>query len=242
LNNKNKKEPITIALIAARMNSKGVKNKNLLKFRGEEITKTAVNLAMTIKRINRIVLSSDSNIILELIKKNKKLIKIKRKKKLAQDQTPMLPVIKNAINYFEKKIKKVYVSKVVIFDPTAPLRNKQDIENALNLFDKKKPDLLVSVHKANHNPYFSILEKNKNNYQLSKLPKKNPGSRQTVPEVFEINTIAWIYSRKAIFVENRRIPKKTQIFLTPNERSIDIDNKDDIEKIKNYMKKNVNKR
>ena len=53
MNNKNKKEPITIALIAARMNSKGVKNKNLLKFRGEEITKTAVNLAMTIKRINR---------------------------------------------------------------------------------------------------------------------------------------------------------------------------------------------
>ena len=33
-----------------------------------------------------------------------------------------------------------------------------------------------------------------------------------------------------------------QIFLTPNERSIDIDNKDDIEKIKNYMKKNVNKK
>ena len=171
-----------------------------------------------------------------MAKKNKKLIKLKRSKNLSKDATPMLPVIKNAINYFEK-ISNSKVSKLVIFDPTSPLRSMKDIIAAIKNFNKNKPDLLLSAHESTHNPYFSMVEKKGKYYKLSKNSISDPGSRQKAPKVYEINTIVWIYSRKAIFSEKKRIPKKTLIFKTPVDRSIDIDTKDDINRIYFYLNK-----
>ena len=130
-----------------------------------------------------------------------------------------------------------FISNLVIFDPTSPLRSEEDIKNAIKIFEKKKPDLLLSAHEAQHNPYFSMVEKKEKYFQLCKNPEKNPGTRQQVPRVYEINTIVWIYSRKAIFSGNKRIPKRTLIFKTPINRSIDIDTKDDINRIYFYLYK-----
>jgi len=92
----------TLGLVAARKNSIGVKNKNLIKIKNQEITKTAIKLALNCSVIDHVILSTDSIKILNLIKKNKKLIRLKRRKNLAKNNTPMLPVIKNAITYIEK--------------------------------------------------------------------------------------------------------------------------------------------
>ena len=73
---------INLALIAAREGSKGVKNKNLLKFKNKSITRIAVEVALRIKGINKVILSSDSKKILNTVPHNKKLIKLKRKKNL----------------------------------------------------------------------------------------------------------------------------------------------------------------
>ena len=83
-----------------------------------------------------------------------------------------------------------------------------------------------------------MLEKKGKYFKLLKNKNKNPGSRQEVPRVYEINTLVWIYSRNAIIKEKKRIPKKTVIFMTPYSRSIDINTQDDVEKIKFYLKKN----
>ncbi len=232
-----KHNQITVGLVAARKNSKGVKNKNLIKIKGKPITKIATELAIKCKKIDHVILSSDSDKILNLIN-HKKLLKIKRKKILSKDNTPMLPVILNAIKYYERTYKKT-VSKIVLFDPTAPLRKIKDINQAINLFNKKKPDLLISAHESSHNPYFSVLEKKGRYYRLSKHYGKNPGSRQSVPEVFDVNTIVWIYSKKAVVKIKKRVPKKTIILKTDADRSIDIDTKNDIKRIKYFLKKNI---
>ena len=191
---------VTLGLIAARKGSTGIINKNLIKFKKKEITKIAVSLAINCKLIDKVILSSDSNKILNLAKKNKKLIKLKRSKNLSKNSTQMLPVMKNAINYFEK-ISNSKVSKLVIFDPTSPLRSMKDIIAAIKNFNKNKPDLLLSAHESTHNPYFSMVEKKGKYYKLSKNSISDPGSRQKAPKVYEINTIVLIYSRKAIFSE-----------------------------------------
>ena len=154
------KKEINLALIAAREGSKGVKNKNLLNIKNKPITKIAVDIATKLKKIDNVILSSDSKKILNTVPNCEKLIKLKRKKKLSQDSTPMMPVMQDAIKNFEKFFKYKYqVKNLVIIDPTSPLRNSSDINKAIALFKKKKPDLLVSVHEAQHNPYFSIVEK-----------------------------------------------------------------------------------
>ena len=234
------KKVTTLGLVAARKDSLGIKGKNLIKIQNQEITKIALKLAIKCPAIDYVVLSTDSNKILNLIKENKKLIKLKRNKNLAKNNTPMLPVMKNAIAFFEK-IKKKEISKLVIFDPTSPLRSMKDIRKAIKIFNKEKPDLLLSVHEGQHNPYFSMVEKKGKYFKLCKNHEKNPGARQQVPVVYEINTIVWIYSRKAIFLEGRRIPKKTLVFKTPMRRSIDIDTNYDMDRIYFYLNKNNKK-
>ncbi len=101
-----KNKGITLGLIAARKGSVGLKKKNLIKIQNQIITKTALKLAIKCLAIDNVILSTDSNKILNLIKKNKKLIKLKRKKSLSKNNTPMLPVIKNAVVFYEKIKKK----------------------------------------------------------------------------------------------------------------------------------------
>ena len=62
---------INLALIAARKNSKGVKNKNLLKIKKKTITKIAVKLALKSKKIGFVILSSDGQKILDSVKDEK---------------------------------------------------------------------------------------------------------------------------------------------------------------------------
>ena len=231
------KKEINLALIAARKGSKGVKNKNLFKIKNKSITRLAFEVAIKVNNIDSIVLSSDSQVILDSVPNNKRLIKLKRKKKLARDKTPMMPVMQDAVQQFEKLSKfKYLVKNLVIIDPTSPLRNHSDVNRALALFKKKQPDLLVSAHQAQHNPYFSMLEKKGSFYKLSKTLRREPGSRQSAPEAYEVNTIVWIYSRRAIMELAKRIPSKTIIFKTSKERSIDIDNQNDINLINFYLK------
>ena len=51
--------------------------------------------------IDNVILSTDSHKILNLIKKNKKLLKFRRNKSLAKNNTPMLSVMKNAIIFWD---------------------------------------------------------------------------------------------------------------------------------------------
>ena len=81
---------IFVAVVPARKNSKGIKNKNLLYYKGKRIINLAISLGLKIKIINKVI-STDSNEIIDLSKKFKQIMIIK-KEKLAQDKTPMHPV------------------------------------------------------------------------------------------------------------------------------------------------------
>lgn len=237
--NKYYKKLLTIALVAARKNSKRLKNKNFIKIKGIPIIQKAVDLGIELSEIDYVILSSDSKKILSIAKNNKKLIKLYRNKNLSLDKTPMLPVMQNAVIYFEKKFN-TKIDKLILLDPTAPLRNKNDILEAINLFKRKKPDLLISANETKYNPYFNLLERCKKNKKFFKIvnklkSKKEVGSTQAAPEVLHINCIVWIYSRKALFAEKKRIPKKTIVYKTSIERSFDIDTKEDLYKLRYYL-------
>ena len=236
---KYKKNFLTLALVAARKNSKRLKNKNFIKIKGIPIIQKAVDLGIELSEIDYVILSSDSKKILSIAKNNKKLIKLHRNKNLASEKTPMLPVMQNAVIYFEKKFN-TKIDKLILLDPTAPLRNKNDILEAINLFKRKRPDLVISANETKYNPYFNLLERCKKNKKFFNIvkklkSKKEVGSTQSAPEVLHMNCIVWIYSRKALFVEKKRIPKKTIVYKTPIQRSFDIDTKEDLYKLRYYL-------
>ncbi len=58
-----------LGIILARENSKGIKNKNLLKIKGKTLIEIAINNAIKSKTLSRVVFSSDSEKLIRIAKK-----------------------------------------------------------------------------------------------------------------------------------------------------------------------------
>ena len=88
------------AIIPARGGSKRIKNKNIIKFFNKPIidwTISELNRLKKKKVIDKIVISSDNNKILNISKKFGADIFIKRSKKLSNDKSPFQLAIVDAI-------------------------------------------------------------------------------------------------------------------------------------------------
>ena len=224
------KTSVVIGLIAARAGSKGIPKKNLLKLQGKELVRLAVEVGMEVKGIDKLICSSDSEEIAEVARRAGAEVPFIRPQELAKDDTPMLPVLEHAIEEIEKN-QKLNVKCVVIIDPTAPLRTSEDLDNVIKCYNNNDVDLVISVHKGHHNPYFNMVEQVGDFFELSKGKKENIGSRQLAPKVYSVNTVGWVYSRRAVMEEKLRIPVKTLAYEFPESRSIDLDTPDDVRRL-----------
>ena len=225
-----------IAIIPARGGSKQIKNKNIKKFLGKPLIHWTIEAAINSNSIDKIYVSTDSNLIVKKCEKFKNKITIlKRPKNLAKDNTKMLDVIKN----FSKNnfLKKKNFLGLIILQPTSPLRNYLDIKQSCKLFLKNKPDSLISINKINHQHNPESIYK-KNGIFIKKYNnKKFIPLRQKKKEYFASNGAAiYITNKKNL---NKFIigGKKIIGYEMPVNRSIDIDTKFDFE-IAEMIKKN----
>jgi CMP-N,N'-diacetyllegionaminic acid synthase len=224
-----------LCTICARSGSKGLKNKNFLKIKGKTLLSHTLSQAIKIKKINNIIISSDSNKIKKI--KNKKIIHLVRSKKLSGNKIGKLAVIRNALNNAEKIFKKKF-DTVIDLDVTSPLRKLSDINSAINLFYKKNYNNLITICEARKNPYFNMVEKKKNKIDLVKKKNIFFKSRQAAPKVYELNASIYLWKRKYLLKNDNLFSNKTVYYKMPYNRSIDIDNLTDYNFVKFLMKKN----
>lgn len=211
-----------LCTICVRGGSKGVKNKNIKKIKGKPLLHYSLNQARKSKLFNNIVISSDSEKILEYSKKEKNIDLIKRPKSLAKDYSPKIPVIRHCLIEMEKRHKKKY-DLIFDLDVTSPLRKIYDLKKALNKMITNKSDNLFSVCLSKRNPYFNAVEFKKNKIKPIKNLMKQITSRQNAPLVYDMNASIYIWKRKTLLNSNTVFQKRTSIYIMPEERSIDID-------------------
>ena len=221
-------------LICARQGSKGIKNKNLQKVGKISLVEHSIKLAKKIKD-NFIIISTDSKKILKLGKKNKVDFLINRPKSLSGDKSPEINVWKHAVKITDKKLK-LKMKYLIILPPTSPLRNIQDILKCITKFKTKKFDLVIMGYKTNHNPYFNMVKKNGNYFNIVNSSKKNFFRRQDAPEIFNISTACYIIKVNYLLKKKNIYSDKIGLVEIPTARSIDIDTKLDL-KIANFMYK-----
>ena len=112
---------------------------------------------------------------------------------------------------------------LVNIDCTVPFINSKDIQGALSLFNKTSCDLVCSVYRQHHNPYFNMMEKNKQGFlRFSKRLSKNPDNRQSAPVVFQLNGLFVLNVNKFMKHYNFYMPK-TLPYEIPPERGLMID-------------------
>ncbi len=160
-----------IAIIPARSGSKGVPNKNIKKLNRKPLLNYSIEKLLKIKKINHIIVSSDSEKILNTYKKNsKKLIFLKRPKNISLDNSLTESTLIHAIGYYKKNFL-INPDLILTIEPTSPFRNISTIEKAIDIM-KKKPtyDSLITIAEETSN--LGKVANSKFKFLLKDLPRR----------------------------------------------------------------------
>ena len=90
-----------LALIPARMGSKRIKRKNLIKLHNKKLIQYTLESSIQSKKINKILLSTDDPMVIKLGKKFKVDFIIKRPQKFSKENTSMEVVIDHTLEFLK---------------------------------------------------------------------------------------------------------------------------------------------
>jgi len=123
-----------LGLIPARGGSKEVPRKNLAPVGGKPLLAWTVEAARAASELTRVVVSTDD----EEIAAEAGVEVLRRPAELADDDTPMLDVVRHAVSELGPEV-------VVLLQPTSPLRRAEHVDAAVRLLLESGADAVVSV-------------------------------------------------------------------------------------------------
>ncbi|MBI2108802.1 MAG: acylneuraminate cytidylyltransferase family protein [Parcubacteria group bacterium] len=144
-----------LAIIPARGGSKGIPGKNIKLLAGKPLIAYSIEAAKNSRFVNRVVVSTDYKDIAEVAEKYGAEV-IMRPKELAEDKTPMDPVLKHVVEFLENE-EGYTPDAVVLLQPTSPLRTAKHLDEAIEKFLEGDFDTIISVE-VNKNPRHEIRE------------------------------------------------------------------------------------
>jgi N-acylneuraminate cytidylyltransferase len=213
----------TVACIFARAGSKGVPNKNIQTFNGKPLISWAVELALEVKQINKVFVSTDSEEIAEIARMAGASIPFIRPSELATDTSPEWHSWQHFIKFLadkEGRLPEVFLS----LPATSPLRSTIDVENCLNEFKKGRADFVVGITPSERSPYFNMVKKGEDNQVNLVIQQGEKYSRrQDMPEIFDLTTVCYVGKPSIILTKNSIFEGKVAGVEIPRERAIDID-------------------
>lgn len=228
-----------LCTICARGSSKGVKGKNFRMLHGKPLLAYSIEQAKTTGLFDAVAVSSDSEIILGLAKDSGADLLITRPDELATDHAAKLPVIRHCVQEAEK-ISGLHYDIVVDLDVTSPLRSVEDIGRAVALLEETGAGNVITAMPARRSPYFNLVELNdQGQVVLSKSSGKAIVRRQDAPKCYDMNASIYVWRHSMLFSRDSLFNPDTQLYVMPEERSIDIDSELDFRIVELLMSSSV---
>ena len=231
----------TIAFIFARSGSKGLPRKNIRSFGGKPLIAWSIQHSLAVKRIDRIIVSTDSKEIADVALAHGAEVPFIRPVELAGDDSPEWLAWRHALEYVKNSSGQL--PEVMVSVPTtAPLRLASDIENCLDEYEKGGADIIITVTDAHRSPFFNMVKTNLNGtVELVISTKASVFRRQDVPTVYDMATVCYVANPTFVLTHNSIFQGCVRAVHVPPERSIDIDTMLDFkiaESILNIRKEN----
>ena len=221
-----------ICIIPARKNSKGLKDKNIKKLNGIPLIKYTVNLAKKSKQIKKIYISTDDERIIKLFKNDKFVnIPFVRPKYLSGDSVDSVDVYLHMVNFLENEIK---FKEFCVLLPTCPIRNVNQIDNAIATYKRKKIKFLISVVQSKPLEFqFKIDKKN----LIKKINNLNfsINNRQKLDKIYTPNGSIYIFNKTEFKKKKTFMTNKTYCYEMNKYNSQDIDDVIDFHMVKKLI-------
>lgn len=212
-----------IAFIFARGGSKGLPGKNIRPLAGKPLIAWSIEQALAVKRIERVIVSTDSEEIAQVAREYGAQVPFIRPAELAQDNSPEWLAWRHALNYLQEKDGTMPTAMVSV-PATAPLRLPADIENCLDEYEKGDADIVITVSEANRSPYFNMVKTNEDGTVGLVIPPQTAiARRQDVPVVYDMATVAYVARPGFVLTHNAVFEGRVKAVIVPKERAVDID-------------------
>lgn len=217
---------LTIATICARGGSKGLPGKNIRPFCGKPLIAHSIAQALACPALDAVYVSTDDAAIAEVARAAGARVPFLRPAELATDSAAKLPVIEHLVRHLEAQGQAI--ARIVDLQPTSPLRDAQDIMNALQA--RPEAALTLSVREAGDNPYFNLVEEGADGWVYLSKGTGNT-RRQDAPAVYALNGSIYVWQRAALAhaVAHGLWSVSIGVYPMPRWKSVDIDDLDDFE-------------
>ena len=212
-----------IAFIFARGGSKGLPGKNIRPLGGKPLIAWSIEHALAVKRIERVIVSTDSEEIAAVARQHGAEVPFIRPEELARDDSPEWLAWRHALNYLRETTGAL--PEVMVSVPTtAPLRLSLDIENCLDEYEKDNTDMVITVTDAHRSPYFNMVKSNVDGtVGLVNPPQSAIARRQDAPVVYDMATVCYVANPEFVMTHNATFEGRVKAVQVPVERAIDID-------------------
>lgn len=217
-----------IAVIPARGGSKGVPRKNILEVVGVPLIAYSILAAQNSNYIERVIVTTDDDEISAISKQYGAEVII-RPPELSGDIIMPDASIVHALESLAED--NYYPDCVVFLQPTSPIRFKNDIDNALEIFIKNEVDTVfsgVDIH-----PFF--WRKHEDTFlPVNFNPKARKRRQECDPEIIENGSI--YVSRTSNYIKYKdRFGQKVMPYIMANHTLFEIDEKSDFSLIESLM-------
>lgn len=221
-----------LAVIPARGGSKGLAGKNIRPLAGLPLIEHSIRLAKMCPEITATVVSTDSSEISDVARGLGCDVPFLRPAALAEDDTPLWPVLRHALDAVEERDQRRY-EYLILLDPTSPTRLPEDVSEAYSrLREVGEADGIIGVSEPEFNPiWHSVVDRD--GWMADLVPEGAKfDRRQDVPTVYRINGSLYIW--RCSFLRKEEISWRRNgrhlMLEIPELRAVSIDTADEFQR------------
>jgi CMP-N-acetylneuraminic acid synthetase len=212
-----------VGFVFARGGSKGLPGKNIRVLAGKPLIAWSIEQAKAVNRIERVIVSTDSNEIADVARSFGAEVPFIRPAELAQDDSPEWLSWQHALRYLRDH-QGTMPDTMISIPTTAPLRIPADLDNCLDEYAKGKADAVITVTNAHRNPYFNMVTMDFLGNIQPVIPQSvNFSRRQDCPTVYDMTSVAYVVDARFVLNNSSLFAGKVRAVHVPVERAIDID-------------------
>lgn len=224
-----------IAIVPARGGSKGLPGKNIKKLLGKPLIAYTIQAALNSKYITDVIVSTDDKEIYDVAVKYGAIESFLRPEDLAQDDSLAVDNYIYTINRLTKEFDYT-INDFIVLQPTSPLRESIDIDNAIELFKQKNADSVISYTEEHHPVcWHKYIDENG---QFENIFPVNIQNRQSNKSSYFPNGAIFVF--KYSLIQSRAyFSNESYAYIMDRKKSIDVDTIDDFELAEYFMRKKV---
>jgi CMP-N-acetylneuraminic acid synthetase len=151
-----------------------------------------------------------------------------RPPELAQDDTPMVPVLLHALAHAEREAGGCY-DAIVLLQPTSPIRTGENIDAVIVMLEKDPTvDSVISVSPMDDVHPARMYRLDEECWMQSLWPEWETAQRQELPAVYYRNGALYATRRSVLIEQKTVIGKRKKAYVIPSRFLLNIDDERDL--------------